>query len=114
MYSSVSVYKQLCSYLHDGLKNLYQYVFHENWDINSKVITDGGLKYVTYVCNNINSSQKVSQACIISKSRVVSAIIKRKRSRQGFFQGMGSITPLALACPPWEFCSADSESIQVF
>ena len=30
MYSSVSVYKQQCSYLHDGLKNLYRYVFHEN------------------------------------------------------------------------------------
>ena len=44
MCSSVSVYKQQCSYLHDGLKNLYQYVFHENWDINSKVITVGGLK----------------------------------------------------------------------
>ena len=29
------------------------------------------------IYNNINSSQKVSQACIISKSRVVSAIIKK-------------------------------------
>ena len=27
MYSSVSVYKQQCSYLHDGLKNLYRYVY---------------------------------------------------------------------------------------
>ena len=26
-------------YVHDGLKNLHWYVFHENWDINSKVIT---------------------------------------------------------------------------
>ena len=34
--------------------------------------------------------------------------------KQGFFQGRGSIRPpLALACPPWRFCS-DSESIQVF
>ena len=32
-------YKQQCSYLHDGLKSLYWYIFHENWDINSKVIT---------------------------------------------------------------------------
>ena len=55
MYSSVSVYKQRCSYLHDGLKNLYQYVFHENWDINSKVII-----VIKITCNNINSSQKVS------------------------------------------------------
>ena len=39
MYSSVSVYKQQYSYLHDGLKKLYRYVFHENWDTNSKVIT---------------------------------------------------------------------------
>ena len=30
MYSSVSVYKQQCSYLLDGLINLYRYVFHEN------------------------------------------------------------------------------------
>ena len=35
MYSSVLVYKQQCSYLHDCLKSLYRYVFHENWDINS-------------------------------------------------------------------------------
>ena len=34
-----TVHKQQCSYLHDGFKKLYQYVFHENWDINSKVIT---------------------------------------------------------------------------
>ena len=30
MYSSVSVYKQQCSYLLDGLINLYRYIFHEN------------------------------------------------------------------------------------
>ena len=30
---------------------------------------------ITYVANNINSSQKVSQACIISKSQEVSAIL---------------------------------------
>ena len=30
--------------VHDGLKNLYRCIFHENWDINSKVITAGGLK----------------------------------------------------------------------
>jgi len=30
------------------------------------------------------------------------------------FRGVGgAFAPLALACPPWEFCS-DSESIQVF
>ena len=32
-------YKQQCNYLHDGPKNLSWYVFHENWDINSKIIT---------------------------------------------------------------------------
>jgi len=33
---------------------------------------------------------------------------------QGFFQGAGgTFAPLALAYPPWEFCS-DGESIQVF
>ena len=75
MYNPVSVYKQQCSYLHayDDLKNLCQYVFHENWDINS----NSELKY--NICNNINSSQKVSQACIISKSWVVSAIIKKSK-----------------------------------
>ena len=31
-------------YVHDGLKNLYRYVFHKNWDINSKVISYSGLK----------------------------------------------------------------------
>ena len=34
-----NMYKQQCSYLHDGLKNLYWYIFHENWNVNSKVIT---------------------------------------------------------------------------
>ena len=58
MYSSVTVYKQQCSYLHDGHKNLYRYVFHENWAINIKVIIE-----ITYVI----ILQKVSQACIICK-----------------------------------------------
>ena len=51
------------------------YVFHENWDTSSKVITVDS----NNICNNINSSQKVSQACIISKSWVVSAIIKKSK-----------------------------------
>ena len=40
MYSRFSLSVQATVQLsHDGLKNLYWYVFHENWDINIKVIT---------------------------------------------------------------------------
>ena len=43
------------TYLHDGLKNLYWYVFHESWDINSKVIT---VDLNNIMCVIANAKQK--------------------------------------------------------
>ena len=62
-----------------------------------------GVKFIVFVCEPA-ASRLLKQIKLLELSELVGA-------NQGLFQG--SIYPLSLGLPPWEFCS-DSESIQVF